>query len=418
MQYLFVHQNFPGQFKHVTRALATNPNNRVVGMGESRNIGTRATPHPAIFLAHYTCPTESNSKTHHYVRSLEQHVRRGQSVYRSAQALQKKGFNPDVVVAHSGWGESLFLKDLFPNARHIYYFEHNYRGTGADVGFDPEFPSSVDDLLRLRILNSTQLISLAACDGGLSPTQWQRSGFPAPLHEKIRVIHEGIDTLSLRPDPQACLQIGTQVYKTGDEVVTFVARNLEPYRGFHTFMRALPRLLARSPRTRVLILGGNGVSYGKKLPSGQTYRQIYSEELGDTIDWSRVTFAGTLPPTEYVKALQISSAHVYLTYPFVLSWSMLEAMSTGCALVASATAPVKEIINHADNGLLVDFFDPNALADTLLHILHNPQQYAAMRARARQTIVDRYDLHNHCLPALVQYLHGAAQPPLCDATGL
>lgn len=407
MRYLFIHQNFPGQFRHVAKALAEGLENEVVALGETSNLKARGVLHPRIRLLGYERGAGGHKQTHHYLQDFEGHVRRGQSIVRVLLKLRDdEGWQPDVIVAHPGWGEGLFLKDVFPQARIIQYFEYYYHGTGGDVGFDPQFPSSLDDRLRVRLKNSTQLHSLIGCDQGISPTRWQQSRYPAELQHKIDVIHEGIDTQVVKPDPDAWVDINGQRFQPGDEIVTYIARNLEPYRGFHTFMRSLPRLQALRPNARIILVGGDGVSYGERLPEGQTYRKRYCAEVQDKVDWSRVFFVGTLSYADYLKILQISAAHIYLTYPFVLSWSMLEAMAAGCLLIASDTAPVTEVIKDGINGLLVDFFDHERLADRVAEVLADPARYRALRNTARTTIVERYDLKSVCLPQILDKLRG------------
>lgn len=412
MKFLFVHQNFPGQFRHVAKALAEDSAHQVVALGEARNLAARPPLHPKIKMFSYQVDRLGGAETHHYLRDFEGHVRRGQSVVRAALQLKNQGFEPDVVAAHPGWGEATFLRDVFPNARHINYFEYYYQAQGGDMDFDPEFPSNLDDLLRVRVKNSTQLLSLVACDQGLSPTAWQKSRYPAEFQSKIQVIHEGIDTKLVAPDAQAGVRIAQHVFRAGDEVVTYVARNLEPYRGYHIFMRALPKLLAARPKAQVLMVGGDDVSYGKRLPAGESYRQKYIDEVKDDVDWSRVHFLGKLPYQDYLRVLQVSAAHVYLTYPFVLSWSMLEAMSAGCLLIASATTPVQEVItpqeNKQQNGLLVDFFDASTLAQQISAVLANPAKFQHLRHAARQHVVEHYDLQSHCLPQLLAFLKQGA----------
>ncbi len=405
MRYLFIHQNFPGQFCHVAKVLADDPSNEVIGIGEAPNLKSRPALHARIRVLSHQPHGSAHKETHHYLRDFEGHLRRGQTVVRLLLKLRDEdGFQPDVIVAHPGWGEGLFLKDIFPNARIIQYFEYYYQGTGGDVGFDPEFPSTLDDQLRVRIKNTTQLHSLIGCDQGVSPTAWQQSRYPAELRNKIEVIHEGIDTEIVKPDAGAWVEINGQRLQAGDEIVTYVARNLEPYRGFHTFMRSLPKLQALRPNAKVIIVGGDEVSYGKRLPEGQTYRQRYCAEVQDRVDWSRVFSVGKLPYADYLKVLQISAAHVYLTYPFVLSWSMLEAMAAGCLLVASDTAPVKEVIEDGQNGLLVDFFDYDRLANKITEVLANPEIHPPLRNSARKTIVEQYDLKTLCLPKMLRFL--------------
>jgi len=409
MNYLFIHQNFPGQFRHVAKVLAEDSANRIVGIGEMRNLEGRSQLHPNIRLLGYQPHGYGHKETHHYLRDYEGHIRRGQTVVRLLLKLKEDGFNPDVVVAHPGWGEGLFLKDVFPAARHIQYFEYYYRGTGGDVGFDPEFPVTLDDQLRVRIKNSTQLQCLVACDQGISPTNWQRSCYPKEFQPKIEVIHKGVDTDIVKPDSTAWVEIKGERFQAGDEIVTYVARNLEPYRGFHTFIRALPKLQALRPNARTLIVGGDDVSYGKRPPEGQTFRQIYCDEVKDKVDWNKVHFLGKLPYADYLRVLQVSQAHVYLTYPFVLSWSMLEAMAAGCLVVASDTAPVQEVIEEGKNGVLVNFFDAEQLAKRLAEVLARPDLYLSVRQAACQTIVEHYDLKSQCLPGLLTLLSGQAR---------
>jgi len=406
MNFLFVHQNFPGQFPHVARALAGMPGNRVVAIAEEKNVVQRLPVHPNVVVKTYRQEKGSGRETHHYIRDFESAVRRGQTVARLAIEIRKSGFHPHVVVGHPAWGETLFLKDVFPNARHISYFEFFYRADGGDVGFDPEFPSVFDDRLRIRVKNTTQLLSLEAADAGISPTLWQQSRFPEEFHSKIRVIHEGVDTAFVRPDPDAAVELDGMTLKRCDKVVTFLSRNLEPYRGFHVFMRTLPLIQKACPEARIVIIGGDGVSYGRRLPEGQTYRAMYAAEAGDKVDWSKVHFTGRVPYNRYLSLLQVSSAHIYLTYPFVLSWSMIEAMSLGCALIASATPPVQEVVEQGENGILVDFFDRDGLAAAVADALDNPGAYEPMRQRARETAVERYDLRSKCLPEMLRYLSG------------
>jgi glycosyltransferase involved in cell wall biosynthesis len=372
-----------------------------------RNLKGRPSLHPRLRVLGYQVKAEGGAQTHPYLRDFESHVRRGQEVVRLALSLRDKAkFQPDVVVSHPGWGESLFLRDVYPHARHLQYCEYYYHATGADVGFDPEFPSNLNDQLRVRIKNSTQLQSLVAADAGLSPTAWQQGRYPPELRAKIRVVHDGIDTATVKPDPQAFIEIQGQRLAAGDEVVTYVARNLEPYRGFHVFMRSLERLQALRPGARVVIVGGDDVSYGRRLAENVTWREHCIKEMQGRVDFGKVFFVGKLSYADYLKVLQVSAAHVYLTYPFVLSWSMLEAMAAGCLVVGSHTAPVEEVIEDGRNGLLVDFFDAPAIAERVADVLARPQAFGALREAARQTVLERYDLATVCLPRTLDCIRG------------
>lgn len=405
MRYLFIHQNFPGQFRHVVRALADIQDNEIVALGDAKNLSGTPAIHPAVRIVAYSSEKNKAHETHHYLRDFEGHIRRGQSVVRALLKIRDGDkFYPDVIVVHPGWGEGLFLKDVYPRARLVAYAEFYYRGLGSDLGFDPEFPATLDDQLRVRVKNSTQLNSLVQADAVVSPTEWQKSCYPAELQQKIHLIHEGIDTERVRPQASAWIQVNEKKFRVGDEIVTYVARNLEPYRGFHTFIRSIPTLQALRPNAQIVIVGGNDVSYGKRPPAGQSYREKYCEEVKGQVDWRKVFFVGPLSYENYLRVLQVSAAHVYLTYPFVLSWSMLEAMSAGGVLVASDTAPVREVIEDGRNGHLVDFFDPEQLARKLAYVLSFPKGQQTIRECARQSVVSRFDLREKALPAILQLL--------------
>lgn len=402
---LFVHQNFPGQFRNLVTELALNPAFQIIGLGEQKNIKRDRLP-AKLRVIGYPAPRGANPSTHHYLREYEAGIRRGQEVVRAAMELRRSGFYPDLILAHPGWGESLFLKDVFPRSRLINYFEFFYHSEGADVGFDPEYPATLDDALRVRIKNSINLQSLAMADAGISPTNWQKSLFPGEYARKIQVIHDGIDTRLLKPDPAATVGLPSgQRLSRADQVITYVSRNLEPYRGFHVFMRSLPRIMRELPRAQIVIVGGNEVSYGRKPPAPFTsYREMLLGEVGEQLDLNRVHFLGKVPYATYLEILNVSSLHVYLTYPFVLSWSLLEAMSLGCVVLASDTAPVKEVIEDGRNGFLVDFFQPDNVADRAIDLVRNRSRHDHIARAAREKIVQCYDFRNIVLPACLDLL--------------
>jgi glycosyltransferase involved in cell wall biosynthesis len=400
MNVLFVHNNFPAQFRHVSAALARDPRNRVVAIGS-----WTARPIAGVELHRYDFRGEATVATHSFARRFDIECRRAEQVLYLAASLQQSGVVPDTVVVHSGWGENIPLRAVFPRARIINYCEFYYRPEGQDVNFDPEFPRlSLDGMAGLHAKNAAGLLGLVDCDIGLAPTQWQRATFPPELRDKIRVQHEGVDTDLARPMPDARIEIaGGRQLRRGDEIVTFVARNLEPLRGYHSFMRALPQLLAARPRAQVLIVGGDSVSYGPSPPQGTTWKQVYLDEVKGRLDLSRVHFLGALEHRQFLAVLQVSAVHVYLTYPFVLSWSLIEAMSCGCAVIGADVGPVREVIDGR-NGLLVPLFEPGRIAAAAADVLQSPARYDEMRGRARVTAVERYDLARVCLPALQSLL--------------
>jgi glycosyltransferase involved in cell wall biosynthesis len=406
MKILFVHQNYPGQYPHLAKALAMDPRYQVVAIGEKKERPSYGYP-----VLTYAPPHGPSPKTHPYVRDHEGHVRRGQQVFRLCQELRRRGFVPDVICAHPGWGETLFLKDVFPAARLLAYCEFFYRAQGSDMDFDPEYPSNLDSLLKVRVKNATQLLALTASDAGISPTAWQHSQYPPEYRSRIRIQHDGIDTNLVCPHPEARLPLGEgkPVLGVEDEVVTFVARNLEPYRGFHSFVRAIPAIQRARPNARIVIIGGNDVSYGRRLPEGQTYAERYLSEI--SFDPARVHFLGRVPYQTYLAALCVSSVHVYLTYPFVLSWSCLEAMAAGCVLVGSRTAPVQDVIADGETGLLVDFFSADDIAAKVVDVLANQADFERMRGNAQDCIREGYDLHSVAIPAQTRILESLLDMP-------
>ena len=398
MRLLFVHQNFPGQFRHLAAHYARAGGHEVMAVGEKASMLRQAQP-AGVKLLGYELRNPPERKS--FDAPVVQAIQRGQAVAAGALRLRREGFRPDVVLAHIGWGEALFLKDVFPEARLLLHCEFYYRARGADMGFDPEFSPSARSVLRLRVMNAPLLMALEASDWGIAPTQWQQRQFPAAYASRMSVIHEGIDTDVVAPGS------GPEE----EELVTFVARNLEPYRGFHAFMRAIPEIQRRRPKARIAVVGGDEVSYSARPPQGETYRGRLLRELEGRIDLSRIDFLGRIPYAAYLALLRRSAVHVYLTYPFVLSWSLLEAMAAGCLVAASRTPPVEEVITDGRNGLLFDFFSTEQIAATVDEALRRQGELRALRINARRTVIDRYDLKRICLPAqtrLLERLAGAS----------
>jgi len=400
MRVLFLHSNFPAQYRHVAAALARDPSNQVVFGTKNREVSL-----PGVHKAIFEPSRNPHPNTHHYVRPLEGAVLHGQAVVRLAEQLKAQGFVPDVVCGHSGWGPTLFVKDVFPETPLLCYFEWFYHARGTDADFDPTDPLSLDDVARIRVKNAPILLDLYSCDRGLAPTHWQRSQLPQAFHSKVSVLHDGVDTEYFQPCPGAKLVLPQLDLSHVDELVTYVASGMEPYRGFPQFIEAIAELQERRPHCHVVIVGSERVCYGKALPDGRSYKDWMLEKV--PLDLSRVHFTGPLPYGQYRQVLQASLAHVYLTRPFVLSWSMLEAMAVGCVVVGSNTAPVTEVIQHGSNGLLVDFFSPQAIAERVEQVLVQPKQIAEIRANARQTVLERYALAN-LLPQQLQLIQAVA----------
>lgn len=394
MKVLFIHQNFPAQFVHLAPALAADPKNDIRVLSPSN----RPCP-PGVKLHRYTIERSSSKGIHPWLTDMETKTIRAEAAFWGAMQLKQKGFTPDLIIAHPGWGESLFLKDVWPQAKLTLYCEFYYQANGADTNFDLEFSQPEADIVcRLKLKNASFDLHLLQADAGLSPTSYQRSTFPAYFQDKISVIHDGINTNLVKPSPQVTMRLNGIELTKSDEIITFVNRNLEPMRGYHIFMRALPKILKENPTARVIIVGGDDVSYGSKPPVGTTWKQLFLNEVREQLDFSRVHFVGKLSYPDFIQLLQLSSVHVYLTYPFVLSWSLLEAMSAGCAIVASDTVPVREVIKQNETGLLVDFFDVTAIADQVSYLLKSSTERYRLGEMARECILQHYDLKTICLP--------------------
>jgi len=381
VKYLFVHQNFPGQFLHIARHLAASGSNDVVFITEPNTnhlSGVRKVP--------YVVPPPGTVSTHVIARDLDAAGRRAEAVAVTAARLKALGFEPDIIIGHHGWGELLNLPDVWPNAPLLGYMEFYYQIKDVDVGFDPEFPTSVTDYPRIRAKNATNLLALNLGQHGFTPTRWQLSTYPRWAQERITLLPEGVDLETCKPDPTSRRQeltIGGMKIGKGEKLVTYVARDLEPYRGFHVMMRALPHLLRARKDVRVVMVGGDGVSYGAPCPRG-TWRELMCAELGHALDPKRVVFPGRVDYQTYLRLLRRSDAHVYLSYPFVASWSLRESLAAGCAVVGSDTPPVREFVEDGGNGVLTPFFDSKGLARRIQQVLEDAALSRRLREGARK----------------------------------
>lgn len=406
MKILFIHQNFPGQYKHLAPLLASRGHDCLALTLKVK----QPTTWKGVKVIPYAMPERKAQAVHPWLVDLDTKVTRGEACYRAARQLKEAGYAPDLILAHPGWGESLFLGDVWPEAKIGLYCELYHLSDYPHLNFDPEFDKSDHGLqkLRIRMKNVNNHLHFPHAHAGISPTKFQADTFPAEFRDKITVSHDGIDTLTACPAPDVRLTIEGKVDVTRkDEVITFINRNLEPYRGYHVFMRALPRLLKERPNAKVLIVGGDEVSYGAAPPKGQTWKQIFIDEVRGKIpdaDWSRVHFLGRIPYDQFIRLLQVSRVHVYLTYPFVLSWSLMEAMACEAAIVASGTEPVREVIRHGENGRLVEFFDGEALVAEVCDLLEDQNARVELGRAARQLMLEQYDLRKICLPRQIDWV--------------
>lgn len=407
MRILVTHNNFPAQFRHICEYLGRTPGHQVVFATKNPREEWEI---PGVNKAVFKPDGEPGKDAYPLARSFEDGIRHGVGMMRLMTQLKKQGFVPDVILGHSGWGQTLFARDVFPDSPFVGYYEWYYNATSPETTFDGRDRTPLERA-QLRMRNSSILHDLAACRLGITPTNWQRSQFPAEFQPKLIQAHDGINTRYFTPEPGGLLPIEKLDLPNTDltgakELITYCSRGLEPYRGFPQFYDALPAILDERPDCHVLIVGEDRVCYSPRLPDGQSYKQQAMERT--KVDEKRVHFTGPLPYGVYKQVLLASSAHVYLTWPFVLSWSFLEAMSCGCLVIGSNTEPVREVLRHRENGLLTDFHSSKKIAKTTIFALKRQEKLLELRKNARQTILDRYCL-SKCLPAHLNILADAAK---------
>lgn len=384
MKILFSHTNYPGQFRRLAPFLASQ-GHQIRFLAKSSEWHA---PQPgALKLVTYKTHRKSATEwLHPYLRRFEDAVLEGQAAYRAALMLKESGWNPDVIIHHAGFGNGFYLSDAFPDARKVGLFEWYYNETGSDVDFLDrlkDFQADPDRGPRVRSLNASLLLDFAGCDAAVVPTAWQRQQFPAHLRQHLLVIHEGVDVVRLRglrdqrPPRPSCLPRDQEV-----EVVSYVSRGFEEYRGFPQAMQAIAELQRRRPMVHVLIVGADVVAYGRARTDGRGWKCWAQQEAG--LDPERTHWLGSLQTPDYHAVLAWSDVHLYLTIPFVLSWSLLEAMAAGCAVVASDTAPVQEVMANEQQGLLVDFFDVPQITAALLRLLGDVHLNELLRRGAQE----------------------------------
>ena len=402
MKILFVHQNFPGQFLHVAPALARRGHDVL-----ALTVDTNPRKFDVNNARYQYTGKDIKAETFGLAVRFAEASKRGADAAVTAAKLRNSGYQPDVILSHIGWGEGLFLKEVWPRAKKIVYAEFFYAPYGRDTNFDPEFQKdTLMGSIWIKARTASMAVDLSDADYAVAPTRWQASTIPGVDQSRMRVIHDGVRTDLITPNAQASFEIPEKnlTLKSGDEVFTFVSRNLEPYRGYHTVMRSVPKILRERRDAHVVLVGGDGLSYGTPAPGGKSWKETILDEVRDQIDPNRVHFVGFVDYARFVSLLQISRAHAYLSYPFVLSWSMIEAMSAGARVIGSNTPPVAEVIKHGENGLLVDFFDVEGWSNTIIDALARPERYAGLGAAARETAIKGYDLNSVCLPQMISFL--------------
>lgn len=408
-QILFVHQNFPAQFKSLAPALAKMDEYEVFSLSLSENKKNLKNTNFENYF--YSLETGNNDGTHRLALEFEAKMLRAEAAAKKCISLKNKGLNPSLIISHPGWGETLFLQEIWPDTKLLNYFEFYYHTSNSDVDFDNDKDVNSDEgfnlYTKLIARNSPLLASYIQSDALIAPTKFQAGMAPDIIKDNINIIHDGVQTKLLKPYKDAYVTLSKsdlvqkeQKLTKKDKIITFVNRNLEPYRGYHIFMRSLPEIMEKHPDAYVLIIGGHDVSYGARPPEGTSYKNIYFDEVKDDLKKhiDRVRFLGRVDYQSLLALFAVSSVHVYFTYPFVLSWSMLEAMAMECLVIGSKTEPVEEVIKDSQNGFLIDFFDSKGLSAKVNEVLDNKDNFKKIRANARKTIIKNYDLDTVCLP--------------------
>lgn len=397
MKILFVHRGFPGQFKYLAAALTLNPNNQIIFLTEDE-IGQIKGVNKLVYKVKTDNQKIHNTHTKQYNIAVERALKTAEQ----AQKLKNEGFIPDIIYGFSGWGSSMFIKDVFPNVPFVCYCEWFLTPENSNMTFSG-IKLELNDRVKLRCDNAHVLSTLSLCDAAIAPTHWQKEQFPKEFQDKITVIHDGVDVGLFEPNKNVKFIIKDKNLELtrNDEVITYGTRGLEPTRGFPQFMEAVAILLKKRSKVHFVIAGDDTACYSYQTEG--SYKKKMLEKFN--IDSERVHFVGTLPYNDYAKFLQVSSCHVYLTYPFILSWSILDAMSAGCCIVGSNTPPVREVIEDNYNGLLCEFFNVNQLVEKIEYALDNKDKITNIRNNARQLIIDKYDLLK-TVPQQINFLQG------------
>jgi glycosyltransferase involved in cell wall biosynthesis len=399
MHILFVHQNFPAQFGHVARTLVQDHGCTCAFVSQ----------HPAgtsdgVRILHYDPLGGATQQTNYLTRSFENAIGHSHGVYETCRKYPE--VQPDLIVGHSGFGSTLFLPELYP-CPIINYFEYYYHPHGSDLDFRPEYPPEPLDVLRSYCRNATFLLDLQSCRAGYAPTQWQRSLLPEAYRDKVEVIFDGVDTDIWRPLEGVPRQVGPHAIPEGTKIVTYVARGLEMMRGFDIFMKVARRIYRDMADVLFVVVGGDQVVYGgdlKRIPEKSFREHVLKQE---EYNLSKFLFTGFLPPGQLTRILALSDVHIYLTVPFVLSWSLFDALACGCAMVASNTPPVRELIAHEETGLLADFYDIDGLAGCALRVLRDPAERRRLGEAGRRLIEEKYAL-SRTLPQTLAFYQRVA----------
>lgn len=401
MHILYVHKNFPAQFGHVAARL-------VAEHGHQCTFVTNQPPGETagIRRLHYDPRGGARETTHYFSRSFENAIAHSHGVYEACKAAPE--VMPDLIVGHSGFGSTLFLRELY-DCPIINYFEYFYHPHNSDLDFRPEFPPLPQDVLRCYARNATILLDLDNCDVGYCPTNWQRSLFPDNYSSKLEVIFDGIDTQLWAPRENLPRSVQGHSIDIDTKIVTYVSRGMEAMRGFDIFMQVAKQIYHEEPNTVFIVVGSERTAYGgdeKHIQASSFLKHVLSQ---DDYDLSKFIFAGMLPPKTLAEILALGDLHLYFTVPFVLSWSLFNALSSGCTVVSSNTAPVRELIEHEKTGLLTDFYDIDGHVENALRVLRDPEGHRHLGEAGRRLICEKYTAEQCLAQMLAMYERATSQ---------
>jgi glycosyltransferase involved in cell wall biosynthesis len=393
MHIVFIHQNFPAQFGHIAAYLAKHHGFRCTFVSQQPPGHS-----DGIERVQYHLQGGATEKTHFCSRSFENAIWHSHAIYEALRA--RPDIKPDLIVGHSGFLCTVFLRELY-DCPIVNYFEYYYHTHGSDMDFRPEFPYPDINKLRALARNAPLLLDLDSCDLGYSPTRWQRDRLPEVYHPKVQVIFDGIDTQLWRPRPGFPRRVGKWDVPEGMKVVTYVSRGMESIRGFDLFVKMAKLLGERRKDVVFVVVGQDRICYGgdQDFIGNRTFKEWVLAQ--DQYDLSRFIFTGLMPTPLLAELFAVSDLHVYLTVPFVLSWSLMDALACGTTVLASDTSPVREMIGHGKNGLLVDFFDVERMAQMASEVLDAPGDFKHLGQNGVEMIHSRYSL-DVCLPQMLE----------------
>jgi glycosyltransferase involved in cell wall biosynthesis len=408
-----VHPQFPGQFGHIASYLVDKSGCRVTFVSRSAP-GVVA----GIEKIQYLLAGGATMDTNFCSRPFENAVWNCDAVYRALKA--RPDLHPDMIVGHSGFGSTLFLRELYPNVPEVNLFEYFYNpdSPDGDMNFRHDLDTVVEDMhrQRARCRNAMTLLDLNHCTAAYTPTRFQHSLFPREYASKLQVVHSGVDRGVFysddgraRPNPPLAgmRRIAGISLPTTTRIVSYASRGFESIRGFDLFLRSAKLLMQRYPDVLFFVVGSDraGTSDYENIGEHKSFKEwaLAQEEY----DLTRFVFTGQLRPSDAAELFRATDLHIYLTVPYVLSGSMLEAMSCGAVVLGSSTAPVREVIADGQNGILVDFFDIESIASKAAAVLEDPVSYRSMGRLAEQTVIEHYSLEV-VLPQLVNLYRESA----------